>query len=84
MLTETVKLTAVTEPYTISIETGGGTNVIAVEQGRIRILQASCPDGTCVQQGWISGGRTPIVCLPHRLVIQLEGNGDAGIDAIVG
>ena len=66
-----IDLDAVTEPETFTLRSaGGGTNVIAVEPGRIRVLEADCPDLLCVKQGWLSDGVAPIVCLPHRLVIQ--------------
>jgi len=83
VLTETVSLNAVTGPYTITVEDSLGTNVIEVERGCVRMLQADCPDGTCVRQGWVSGAATPIVCLPHRLVITFE-SGSQDIDAVVG
>ncbi len=49
--------------------------------GRIAVTQSDCPGGDCMQTGWQDGGR-PIVCLPHRLVIQFTGT--AGPDAISG
>ncbi|MDR2571849.1 MAG: NusG domain II-containing protein [Oscillospiraceae bacterium] len=84
-LTETVNLVEITEPQYITIEGGNGTNVILLERGRVRMLTADCPDGICVRQGWVSRGVTPIVCLPNRVVIRLEG-GDTNIDvdAVVG
>ena len=84
-LTDTVNIAAVTAPFTITLESGGNVNVIAVEHGRIRMLSADCPDGTCVRQGWISGGVFPIVCLPNRVVITLDGSdNEFGVDAVVG
>ena len=83
-LVERLELAGITEPYDINVDSGMGTNIITVERGRIRISEANCPDNSCVRLGWISGGYTPIVCLPHRLVITLEGSGDNGVDAIVG
>ena len=82
-MTETVNLTSITEPYTINIAGNNGFNILEVESGRIRVLEADCPDGICKRQGWVSGGVIPIVCLPHRLVITFEG-GTAGLDAVVG
>jgi len=81
-LIHTGNLGMVSEPFNISVEFNGGTNIIAVEQGRIRVISANCFDGTCVRQGWHTGGLTPIVCLPNRLVITVEGKSD--IDAVVG
>ncbi|MDR2589460.1 MAG: NusG domain II-containing protein [Oscillospiraceae bacterium] len=59
-------------------------NQILVEDGRIRIQAANCPDKFCIHQGWVSSGLIPIVCLPHRLVIQLQNNKNNDYDAIVG
>ncbi|MCD8145080.1 MAG: NusG domain II-containing protein [Oscillospiraceae bacterium] len=60
-----------TETYTVTDE-DGHENTIEVENGRIRISEANCPDQVCVDTGWISGSLKPIVCLPVRLVIQIE------------
>ena len=51
-----------------------------VEPGRIRVESADCPDKVCVNQGYISDGTVPIACLPHKLIIRIEG-GDSGLDA---
>ena len=69
------------EPFEISCE--GGSNTILVESGRIRVLEADCPDQICVQSGWLNSETAPIVCLPHRLVIRLESSEEdaAGPDA---
>ena len=83
LLTESVNLVSVKEPYTIDILGNNGFNKLEVENGRIRVLEADCPDGICKRQGWVSGGLIPIVCLPHRLVITFEG-GISGVDAVVG
>ena len=79
----TIDLSRVEEPYSFPVEWEGGTNVIEVERGRIRVAEADCPDQTCVRQGWRSAGTVPIACLPHKLVIQLTGGGD-GVDGVVG
>ena len=55
----------------------------ALLSGRIRVESADCPDQVCVDQGWISDGTVPVVCLPNRLVIQIEGGGD-GLDSATG
>jgi len=82
VLIENIDLSTVSEAYLIKTEFGGGTNTIEIETGRIRVVYANCLDSSCVRMGWNSGSRTPIVCLPNRLVITVEGSSD--IDAIVG
>jgi hypothetical protein len=83
-LIESLDLSSVAAPYTFTVESALGANVIMVERGRIRISEADCPDMSCVRQGWVSGGTTPIVCLPHRLVIRPGGNGPVDVDAVTG
>lgn len=68
----TVCLSDVSEPYTIQLTGENGTNTISVENGRICVSSADCPDQLCVKQGWQSSGITPIVCLPNKLVIEFE------------
>ena len=68
----TIALDQVQEAEYIAVEGAIGINRIAVEQGRIRVVEADCPDQICVQQGWASDSRLPIVCLPNKVVIQLR------------
>ena len=76
-----IHLDTVTTPYEFTIESdNGGYNIVSVEQGRICITNASCPDHVCVNTGWISDGAIPIVCLPNELVIQADSNGVDSID----
>lgn len=66
--------------FTIS-SPDGGSNLVVVSGGRIRVEQATCPDKLCVKQGWSRTRDYPIVCLPHGLVIQPEG-GAVDFDAV--
>lgn len=53
---------------TFTVEYGGKKNIIEIKDGRIRMLEAECPDHICVNTGWLED--VPIVCLPNRLVIE--------------
>ena len=75
---ERIDLSKVEEPYDIEIETEFGRNTVHVEPGAISVTSASCPDKVCVNQGKLSGGGIPIVCMPNRLVISIEGSGIDG------
>ena len=79
-----IDLTDVDEPYSFTVDGPGGfSNTIQVEPGRIRVSEAGCPDQVCVDQGYISDGTVPIVCLPNQLIIEITGGGD-GLDAATG
>jgi len=72
-LIKQIHLDTVSTPYTFVVESDDQRfNIISVEQGRICVTDASCPDHVCVNTGWISDGVIPIVCLPNELVIQIE------------
>lgn len=70
---DTIDLSLVKDPYSRELTfEDGESNLLQIEPGRIRISEATCPDKVCVNTGWISSEGLPIVCLPHKLVIQLE------------
>ena len=73
-----IDLSRVTESYDIEIDTKYGHNTVHVAPGCIAVTQADCPDGICVAQGAIDRGGVPIVCMPHRLVVKIEGSGIDG------
>lgn len=57
-----------------TIETASGENVLVVEDGSARMISADCPDKLCVNMGAIKNQGENIICLPHKLVIQIEGD----------
>lgn len=73
----------VDEPYEFEIVSESGHNTIRVENGKIGVVDADCPDKICVRQGFIDNGALPIVCLPHRLSVVITDNG-SDIDAVSG
>lgn len=67
---------AVENTYEIKQE-DGSVNVIAVEGGAVYMKEANCRDGLCIAQGKMKNAAKTIVCLPHKLVVQLEGDSAA-------
>ena len=55
-------------------------NIIEVKNGKIGIISANCPDKTCVNSGFISKPGQIAVCVPSKLIIQINGKSNA--DAI--
>lgn len=83
-LIQEIKLNQVGASFSFTVTGASGlTNTILVEKGRIRVEEADCPDQICVDQGFISDGTVPIVCLPNHLVIEIAGGGEA-FDAATG
>ena len=46
--------------------------VIEINNGRIRVKSADCPDKICVNTGYISKVGERIVCLPKKLIIEIK------------
>ncbi len=51
-----------------------GLNTIEIKDGKVRMMEAHCPNHECVHQGWISRSYQSIVCLPNKLVVTIEGD----------
>ena len=64
----------------VTVQTDRGENTVTVQDGKVAVTAADCPDGYCMDRGFCSGG-AQIVCLPHRLVLQFA---DSGLDGISG
>lgn len=77
----TIDLSTVKEAERFEIRTEYGVNVITVEPGRICVSDADCRDHYCVRQGWLSTRLTPIVCMPHKLMIRIIDD-DSQVDAV--
>lgn len=61
---------------TIDIETKFGYNKIEIGDGKVRVIDADCPDKLDVKQGWISSQGEVIVCLPNRMMIEIKSEND--------
>ncbi len=70
---EKINLDTVTVAYDMEIETEWGYNKLHIESGSISVIEADCRDRICIRQGAIEEAGVPIVCLPHRLTIEIEG-----------
>lgn len=71
-LYDRIDLSAVAVPYERTVHTENGWNTLRISHGSVQVVEADCPGQDCVRQGAISDGIIPIVCLPHKLVIEIE------------
>ena len=81
-----VQLSIDNEPYkdilfdestkeTYTVETDDGYNTILIENGTIKVIEANCPNQVCVHTKAISESGEMIVCLPHKLVVEITEQG---------
>ncbi len=57
----------------IVVENAFGTNRIVIKDGSAYMEAADCPDKYCMTYQPIAKANESIICLPHRLVVQVEG-----------
>lgn len=62
----------------------GGVNKVVINDGKVSMTEADCLDELCVKTGKISRVGETIVCLPHRVVVEIKGSqDDDSIDSVV-
>ncbi|AZP92928.1 NusG domain II-containing protein [Enterococcus mundtii] len=52
-------------------------NIVEIHEGKIRVKEDNSPDQIAVRTGWISEAGQTSICLPHRLVITIEQEGQS-------
>lgn len=68
----------------ITLGTGEDTNLLVIESGAAQVIEATCPDQVCVRQGAVRYEGESIVCLPHKLVVTIQGGQPNGVDGSTG
>lgn len=78
----TIQLTE--ESQTIDIITERGYNIVKVHDYGVEMYDADCPDKVCLGFGFITRPKQTIVCLPHRVLVEIaSASGEDDIDAYV-
>ena len=60
----------------------GSYNILEIKEGKADIIEASCPDSICVHHRAVSKQSQSIVCLPNKVVVEIESGEEAELDAI--
>lgn len=66
------------EDRTIDTHTG---NIISIKDGYVYMKSATCHNHDCMKQGKINKSNQSIICLPHKIIIEIKGS-DNDYDAI--
>ena len=71
---------ALDEDRTVRIESSGGYNLLTIQNGTAAVTEADCGDHTCIRTGEIHLDGQSIICLPHKVVITVEGGRQDEVD----
>lgn len=57
----------------IEVKTKHGTNIIKISDNKIGIIEADCDDKVCMNPEYIEKPGQSLVCLPHKVMIEIKG-----------
>ena len=74
---------SLSENQEIPVQTEYGYNIVQIEDGMVFMKDADCPDKYCIHQGKTARKNKSIVCLPHKLMVEVvEASKDKPADGI--
>jgi hypothetical protein len=59
-----------------------GEMKIEVKDSRVRVASSDCPNQLCVNKGWIKTAGEIIVCVPNKVLIEIEATDLPALDAV--
>lgn len=60
------------DDLTKEIKTDYGSNTVVISNKECFVVDADCRDGICINRGKISKIGESIVCLPHKLIVEIK------------
>lgn len=64
------------------IELNHGSNVLQIKNGKADMISADCPDQLCVNQKAISKNKESIICLPNKIIVEVDSHQNSQYDAV--
>lgn len=64
------------------IELNHGSNILKIKNGEADMVSADCPDQLCVKQKAISKNKESIICLPNKIIVEVDSHQNSQYDAV--
>lgn len=55
-------------------------NTVVINNGQVKVINATCPDRICENFGSIIGNGQTIICMPNKLVLQIVSDNDTTLN----
>ncbi len=68
---KTIKTLSLDKDEEYVFEVDKGYNVVVIKNNEVYVKEADCPDKICVKHKKISNIGETIICLPHKLVVEI-------------
>ena len=59
-----------------------GRNVLKIKNGEADMIRADCPDQLCVKQKAVSKNKESIICLPNKIIVEVDSHQNSQYDAV--
>lgn len=59
-----------------------GSNLLQIKNGKAKMIEADCPDQICVHQKAVSADNENIICLPNKVIVEIESRQESDLDAV--
>ena len=66
----------------IEVKQQGHSNEIIIKDGSVSMIFSDCKNQVCVNTGKVSKTSQSIVCLPNKVMVEIESGGEPEYDAI--
>lgn len=64
------------------IEINDGSNILVIKNGKADMIEADCPDKLCVKQKAVSKNHESIICLPNKVIVEVDSSENSEFDAV--
>jgi len=75
---------SLSENRRITVNSGGHSLCIVIENQTAYVLSSDCPDKVCLHQGEISSAGETVICVPSGVVLTVLGEGSHENDIVAG
>jgi hypothetical protein len=77
---EVVVTASLDKDQDIEVPLADGVNLIQIKDGSVTMTEADCPDQICVKHKAISKSGETIVCLPHKVIVEIKSAEESDVD----
>ncbi len=64
------------------VDINDGTNHLVIKNGKADMTEADCPDKLCVHQKAVSKNHESIICLPNKVIVEVDSRENSEFDAV--
>lgn len=57
-------------------------NILEIKNGYVTMMEANCPDKICVKHKRIHYNHESIICLPHKVIVEIQGGEKNEVDIL--